>query len=135
MNFKKLNEDGLAKWKSWRLVKSSWLLMLKQYKRNLGKEIVVFQARFGEWKLRISGERRKLIKIARKSGGTSLKSRSTVLKSYSNGLKSKQGQLLPIQIEMSEQIQRNCQSIAWQIEYYICSFPSTGLKTQRFTLV
>ena len=74
---------------------------------NTSTEIVVFQARFEEWKLRISCVCSKLIKVARKSGGTrlkshskGLKSRSNGLKSYSNGLKSKQGPLLSIKIQM-----------------------------------
>ena len=59
---------------------------------------IVFQARFRELKLRISGKCRKLIKVARKRGGTSLKSHSKGLKSRSNGLKCKQGSLRSIQI-------------------------------------
>ena len=77
------------------------------YFSNTSTEIFVFQACFGEWKLRISGECRKLVKIARKRGGTSLRSHnnsrkscSNGLKSYSNGLKSKHGPLLSIQIQM-----------------------------------
>ena len=65
---------------------------------NTFTEIVVFQARFGELKLRISGECRKLIKVAIKRRGTSLKIHSNGLKSRSNGLKCKQGPLRSIQI-------------------------------------
>ena len=45
---------------------------------NTSTEIVVFQAHFEEWKLWISGEWRKLIKVARKRRGTSLKSYSNI---------------------------------------------------------
>ena len=70
-----------------------WSRCQQLYFSNNFTEIVVFQTCFGEWKLGIPGECRKLIKVARNRAGNSLKS-------HSNSRKSKQGPLLSIQIKM-----------------------------------